>query len=1103
MARSQLSDLLKLLHMKMIKYMVRATSCDFLLKKSIIISSVIFLFLSQNVHAQKPEIKGIVKNENGEPIPFTSIKLITPGNAKTIAANAKGEFNILMAPDSVVLELSSVGYETIQMNLKGKHSPLVIILKTSITNLQEVEVVNTGYQSVSKERSTGSFFRIDHATLSQQTGTNILKRLDGVTSSFIFNIGKQNNNPQNKTNISIRGLSTINGPLDPLIVLDGFIYEGDINNVDPNDVDNVTILKDATAASIWGARAGNGVIVITTKKGKINQKLRVGFNVAVTLNDKPGLFYLPQMSSADYIDVEQFLFNNRFFNGRINSGYIALTPSVEVFLDRRNGIISAADSAKRIDELKAIDVRDQYNKYVYTNMVTQQYSLSMQGGTSKSAYDLAINYNQVLGELHNTSDRKSIKLGNMFRPAKDVQISLGILYSDGRSKSGFPAYQSILTNNRQLPYLRLADDKGNPLPVALGLSSSYTDTAGGGHLLNWKYFPLENYKHATTRSGTQQINTNLSLKYALSSYLNLDLQYQYQQQKLSTEQLSDKESFASRNLVNLFSQIDRVTGKVTYIIPPGGIRTIDNSIIESQTMRAQLNFTNSWTNHDLNAIAGAESRSVKAFSENFTAYGYDEDPLTTGNVDFLNYYPMFTNGSYSTISGSPFFSNTTNRFVSLYANANYTYRRKYSISASGRKDGSNIFGASTNNKWNPLWSIGTWWKLSDESFYNLKALPVINIRATFGYSGNVDLSRTASAVARYISSAASTNFPVTRIRTLNNPDLRWEKVSMLNFGLDFSSKKDIISGSVEYYKKRGMDLYGQTAYDYTAWGLSPTIVKNVAGITGNGVDVILNSRNIAGSFKWSTTLLFNYATDKTTKYGDESAKSINSVIGSGSLIVPQIGKPLYAIAAYKWGGLDNAGNPQGFVNGELSLAYEQIFNEGRDKGLDGNIVYIGSASPKYFGSLINTLSYGNVSVTFNIAYRLGYYFMKPSISYSSLVSLGIGHKDYANRWKVAGDEHKTNVPAFIYPNDSDRDNFYLNSEVNVLNAGNIKLQYVNISYLLKKIGNRNLPFNGLQCYINAANLGMIWKANKENLDPDYPSSILPERNFTLGIRTNF
>ena len=233
------------------------------------------------------------------------------------------------------MQFTSINMEPFELKVSGK-TKLDISLKSKVTALGDVIVtVSTGYEDIPKERATGSFAKINNATLNQQTGTNILKRLDGVTSGLQFTVGKSNTNPQNKTNITIRGLSTINGPLDPLIVLDGFIYEGDINNINPNDIDNVTVLKDAVATSIWGARAGNGVIVISTKKGKYNQKLQIGFTSTVIVNSKPDLDYLPQMATSDYIDVEQFLFGKGYFNTRINRKYQGLTPAVGNFLKRR------------------------------------------------------------------------------------------------------------------------------------------------------------------------------------------------------------------------------------------------------------------------------------------------------------------------------------------------------------------------------------------------------------------------------------------------------------------------------------------------------------------------------------------------------------------------------------------------------------------------------------------------------------------------------------------------------------------------------------------------------------------------------------------------
>jgi hypothetical protein len=165
-------------------------------------------------------------------------------------------------------------------------------------------------------------------------------------------------------------------------------------------------------------------------------------------------------------------------------------------------------------------------------------------------------------------------------------------------------------------------------------------------------------------------------------------------------------------------------------------------------------------------------------------------------------------------------------------------------------------------------------------------------------------------------------------------------------------------------------------YDYTTWGYLNEVTVNAAKIEGKGVDVIIKSKNIDNTFKWSTSLLFNYNTDKVTDYHSFSANAITSKIGSGIGVLPVIGKPLYAIAAYKWGGLDANGNPQGYANGQLSTNYIAIINEGSDKGVNGNVVYKGPSSPIYFGSLTNTFSFKNFSLSALISYKMGYYFRK-------------------------------------------------------------------------------------------------------------------------------
>ncbi|HET7117843.1 MAG TPA: SusC/RagA family TonB-linked outer membrane protein, partial [Hanamia sp.] len=881
---------------------------------------IVFLCaLSCTLSAQKMSVKGKVINEAGEPVPFATITL--QGSERAVTATNEGTFRFPNLLISDTLIISSVGYEHAKYRVSKKEPILKIELKSASTALQEVEIVNTGYQNIPKERATGSFDFIDNKTLNQQVGTNILKRLEGVSSSVLFDNNKLINGQVKNDNISIRGLSTINASTAVLIVLDGFIYEGDINNINPNDIESITILKDAAASSIWGARAGNGVIVINTKKGKLNQRLKIGFNTDIIVNQKPDLKYLPQVSSTDEINMEEFLFNNGFFNSAISSPYQALTPAAEVFNNREMGLITSEDSAKEINSLKAIDSRDQYRKYFLRNAFTQQYNVNLSGGGAVNAFTFSIGYNRNLGELRSASDQINVHLANSIRPLKNLLINIDAYYTNSNSTSGLPTYNTITVGDRQVPYLQFADAAGNPLPVVTGYRNEYTDTAGGGKLLSWEYVPLEDYKHNVGTITLNELYANLGIQYKLSNALNVEVKYQYQKQQINNSQLADVNSYSTRSLINQFTQIDNATGTVNYIIPKGGIKNIYNSLTGSYTGRAQLNFSNTWGNHSLSAIAGMEMRQVQQTSDQNVVYGFQEDPLQYSNVDFVNYYPTFVDGSYQKIPGNLSFSNTINRFVSFYGNASYTFKNKYVISASARQDGSNIFGANTNDKWKPLWSVGGLWKLSKESFYKSSLFSTINVRTTYGYSGNVDLSKTAAAVATYFTDAPATGFPYAMIRTLNNPNLRWEKTSMLNAAIDFIVKQGRISGTVEYYHKKGTDLYGNTPYDYTTWGGSPSIIKNVAAISGKGVDITLNTRNLVGKFKWNTVVLFNYNSNKTTKYETTEADKIVSKLGAGGLIVPVIGKPLYSISAYKWGGLDANGNPQGYVNGKKSTDY--------------------------------------------------------------------------------------------------------------------------------------------------------------------------------------
>lgn len=1045
------------------------------------------------------DVKGRVVNEKGEPVEGVSITV--KGTNVSTATNSNGEFSLSTIDQNAILVFTHVSMETFELKVSGR-SEIAISLKAKITALGDVQVVaNTGYQTVKPNEVTGSINVVSEKTLNQQVGSNILARLDGVAASVIF--PKQN--LQNGPNFMIRGLSTINGPKNPLIVVDNFPYEGNINNINPNDIESITILKDAAATAIWGAsRGANGVIVITTKKGRLNQPLKVNLNTNVIITEEPDLSSLRTISSSDYIDVESFLFGKGYYNSFLDntSSRPGVSPIVEILAKRKAGLISSTDSAQEVDALRNVDVKDQYSKYMYRQAVTQQYALNLSGGSGNLAYYLSAGYDKAIDQLSADNNRLTFRSDNIYKPIKDLSVSLGVQYTSTKSSSGKPSYGSILVNQQwRIPYLQFADADGNPLAVAKNYRDTYTDTAGAGKLLDWKYYPLEDWKHNTTKVSTQDLLANVGLNYKLLDALSFDIKYQYERQNAETRNLQDLQSYDARDLINRFSQLDRTTGVVTYKVPVGGILNLSNTVIESQNIRGQVNFTQTWNRHRIIALAGSEIRETRTKGSSNVIYGYDDNTLVTGNVDLTTSYPTFISGSFSNIPGGVSLTDQLNRFVSFFGNAAYIFNNKYTFSISGRRDASNLFGVNTNNKWNPLWSVGGAWELSNESFYHLAYLPYLKFRATYGYSGNTDPSRTGVVTLVLNSPSAPSNLPSSRVTQFPNPDLRWERTKTINIGLDFQTRGQILTGTIEAFKKKGIDLYGAAPIDPTA-GLNgqSSIIKNVANMEGKGVDITINIKNLDKSIKWYSTLLFSYNTNETTNYFVDSNLRSGNFISSGNLINPLVGQPLYSIISFKWAGLDANGNPQGYKGKDVSIDYSTITQQTKKEDL----VYK-SAMPTVFGNLINTFTWKGLGLAVNISYRLGYHFLKPSLSYSSLYSSGadIGSSDYSKRWQNPGDETTTNVPSLIYPANGSRDLLYNYSEVNVLKADNVKLQYINLSYDLGRRLLSKARLQQFQLYINASNLGILWKANKEDIDPDYISSPVIGKTYAIGIRATF
>jgi hypothetical protein len=333
-----------------------------------------------------------------------------------------------------------------------------------------------------------------------------------------------------------------------------------------------------------------------------------------------------------------------------------------------------------------------------------------------------------------------------------------------------------------------------------------------------------------------------------------------------------------------------------------------------------------------------------------------------------------------------------------------------------------------------------------------------------------------------------------------NRKLQWERVRITNIALDFATRKDRISGTLEFYIKNSTDLIGISPVDQTT-GVS-SFRGNVADMQGKGIDFTLNLRFIdQQKWKWYGTFLHSYGTSRITGGYSDTGKSIH-------LFVTQLesnplnGTPLESIYAYGWAGLNPVnGNPRGYLNKEVTEEYADLFNS-TDKS---NLVYVGPSTPKFFGSYRNTISYKNFDLSFLIQYKLGYYFRKPSINYSALyIGTDPGQADYSRRWIKPGDELITNVPSMPYPFDADRDAFYAYSKALVEKADHIRLQDIQLSYTISKKDVKRLPLQSitLNAYIN--NIGILWKATDSSLDPEFlKSTFRAPLSAAIGLQVNF
>lgn len=1002
----------------------------------------------------------------------------------SILTDSNGYFKLPNANLPAKLKIQALNYHTLDTVLHNYNGEGIFYLKPQIKQLEEI-IISTGYQKIKQEQLTGSVQYIGSQTLQNQIGTDVLSRLEAIGNGL--NVDRSTTSGR----ITIRGLSSINGPKDVLVVVDNFPYDGDVDNINPNDVESITLLKDAAATSIWGSRAGNGVIVITTKRGRFNQELQLQGSVNSSMVQKPNLYRLQQMASSDYIDVESYLFNQGYYQSTYNNpARPGLSPVVETLYDSG---LSQGQKTAQLNQWRNLDVRDDFNRLVYETGFNQQYGVQASGGSQRYNWLATVGYDYNKDNLAALYGRLTLRYALEMKLAKNLSTNFNVSYTNVQNSSGKQGYTSTTALNGTLyPYAQLADAQGNAMPLVQNYRLSYLNTLDS-RLTDWKYYPLTDYLYNTNKTKLGNTGVNVGLNYQLAGF-DMQLRYRMERQQTVNEHLYDAQSYFARDMVNSFAQNNGTS--IAYIVPQGGIKDVQNANLLAHNLRLQLNYDKVFGKHHLTAIAGAERRSLEEESSSYRYFGVEANTLNVGLVDLTTRYPHYITGSNSYIPGRQNLGLTHNNYVSLYGNVGYSYKETYFAYASARRDASNLFGVSINNKWKPLWSVGLAWDVDNDLKW-LKSNTSLKLRASYGFSGNADPSRTGLTTISYLDISPYTQSDYASITRFYNPDLKWETVGTFNIGADFGFLQNRLNGSFDFYIKKGKDLFGFYPIDYTS-GVGPSIVRNIASMQGKGIDFRLESRNLVGKgMQWNTILNFSINQDKVTDYYDVATKG-GDYIGTRT-ITGLVGKPVYAVFSYRYAGLDAQGNPVGYLNGQSSTDYAALTGSGSSLA---DLRYHGSALPTVFGNMANRFSYRNISLEIALSYKLGYYFRRNSIQYANMVGSGIGHPDYALRWQKPGDENTTTVPAFQYPVNSNRSLFYQLSEVLVEPADHIRFQYINLSYGL---GNRlkSIGIYDMRLMLNCSNIGLLWTKNNRHIDPDYVNVLQPSRTYALAIQFKF
>lgn len=1049
---------------------------------------------------KKVTIKGVVKDKKGELLPGVSVLL--KGTTIGVATDVKGEFTLVVPEqEEIVLLFTFIGMKMKEVEYKKQVKPIVVVLEENVNEMDEVVV--TGYQEIKKTRMTGAVDVVTAAQIANKGYTSleeVLKgTLAGVTTMSI------SGRPGAQAQIRIRGINSLTGNSDPIWIVDGMPMQGDlpsvsvgatdlqntiltsgVGNIAPDDIESITILKDAAASAIYGARAANGVIVIKTKRGRVG-KSYLNIQSTISVEEAPKC-NLEMMNTQEKIAYERGIYED--------FPQIASMGRVSRFLrDADAGKITRKEAEAGIEELSKINTN--WYDELFSVVCNHNHHVSLSGGTEQTQFYASFNYQSSEGVMPNNKYNAlgaSLNLTHDFNKWLRIYVDLSSSVRNDQSSSSFinPLRYATFANTYERPY----DDEGNYeydrswMPDMSMVKDGY----------EFDFNILKDMEENTSK--TRYVSNSMSTKVELQLFKGFMYSFLVTLSNTSshTKSMLAPGSYSSK--YDSWLKTVYAESEVPDYLNRGSL-TEATARSQSWTVRNQLEYARLFNDtHYVSLVFGQEASSSK--SNSFTNYSPEYDPSKS-----IIGYPDVVNVSANLLGLSKLGSTGEgqDRSASFFISGIYTYKDRYVVAGSMRWDGADLIG--TANRFSPLWNASFKWNLQEENFIrSLGFIDVLALRGSYGYTGSIDRNAYPFTLLTYgYTSYRYQNELVPSSVKPGNPSIKWQKKQDRSVGLDFSLFRNRINGTVNYYNNVTRDLLDTKRVPYSVG--RGDVVANVASLRNSGWEISINTVNVVfGDFRWTTGFNIAFNDNKVEETFYKSIMDLPSELTVGYKQFVE-GYPVNAYYGYKYAGVDPlTGHSLIYVNAvdEYGQQMGHIQDDGRyvidaDQMLpDEAKSYLGEAYPPISGGFNTDFTYKRLSLqasfSFMTGHKIGSFrnYGERSV-YDANKNV---FKDELNRWRKPGDI--TTVPELTL----DYRAFETASMDSYIEDGSfLRCNYISLGYNVAPELCRKAYLTRARLSFNVHNVFTITKYS--GIDPEtmgafgYPSARRYMLTLSLGI----